>query len=159
MPYKSTEANHYRGTMGQDGIGTRLQLTGEEKDRLFIGLLREWWIMAVQGLTEVAGIDVALKILKPYCQNMGESGYQKLIGATGLKADDAPDLAVFSLGVLHVACSGGKVRIWSDEPDLAVAEITECFFKGDTKVPWSKQLIFQACDGRRITISKDFYVI
>jgi hypothetical protein len=109
-------------------------LSDEEKDKVFIGLLREWFILTENGLTEVAGIERGLKVLKPYCVNMGQSGGPKMREFVGMKIDDAPSMEAFWMGVCQRSAGNGKVRLFSDERDRVVAEVSECAIAGRSKL-------------------------
>jgi hypothetical protein len=66
MPYKSTEANHYRGTMEQNKA---MKIEEGDFKQLSLDLLREWWLITVQTLTDLAGLDTAIARLTPYQTN------------------------------------------------------------------------------------------
>jgi len=46
----------------------------EEKNKVSIGLLREWWLIATQALVDEAGTEVTLANLRPYFIHTGMAG-------------------------------------------------------------------------------------
>lgn len=105
----------------------------EEMDILFIDLLREWLLIAADGLTEVAGLDGALGVMRPYCKNMGEAGSLSVKNMVGFNTEEITDLVIFWAGVALRSVTGGYFKISSNGIDKAETLITGCTFNGRNK--------------------------
>jgi len=84
MPYKGTNANHYRGKMGQNKT---FELNKEEEEDLSVGLLRSWWLEATETLVDIVGSEEALSLLKPYYQHGGMASRRVFQSITNLDLD------------------------------------------------------------------------
>jgi hypothetical protein len=129
MSYKSTEANHYRGKMGQDHS---LKLTDEEKKELSVGLLRSWWLEATQALVDVVGNEEALGLLKPYFQHSGMAGRRVYYSITNLDLNGR-DSANASGYALTTFLGGRFTPAYLADDGSGIGELYDCATSGICK--------------------------
>jgi hypothetical protein len=110
-----------------------LELSEDEKKALSIGLIREWWIGAINALVDTVGSESALAHMKPYFVNAGRAGQAIYLQLVGRPADDI--LAAFS-GMAEPVTSmfdADGDRIWVCDDGSLIWEIFGCSLKGECK--------------------------
>jgi hypothetical protein len=154
MSYKSTKANHYRGTMGQNHP---LELSEEEKKELSIGLLREWWLVATQALVDNADSDTALNYFKPHLINAGKASVHVFVSLTGITS--VRDFKMWQGSVLASMMDGVWGPGYVADDGSFIGELFDCGTEGSCKVACEAYCGIGACNAEEMDPSFEMSLI
>jgi len=113
------------------GRNQPLALSEEEKKELSIGLLREWWVTAIQALVDTAGSETALRYLNPHRIHAAKAGAHVFPSLTGIT--DPINIVIAQGNIVATMMDGVWGPGYGADDGSGIAEILDCATEGSCK--------------------------